>query len=391
VDVLTLTATPIPRTLSMAMSGIRDMSVLEEAPGDRLPVQSYVLEYDEQIIDEAIKRELRRAGQVFYLCNRIESMPRIIRRLGEAFPEARIVSANGQMDREELSDIWQGMVNADIDILVCTTIIETGVDIPNANTLIIEHADRMGLSQLHQLRGRVGRSSRRAYAYFTYPRSALLSEISEKRLEAIRDFTEFGAGFKIAMRDMEIRGAGNILGADQHGHMESVGYDLYMKLLNEAILEEKGQKREERGECSVSMNLDAYIPERYIELQNYRIEAYKKISQIIEEDDLLDVTDELLDRFGELPQPVDNLLKISYLRALGERVGLSKVEYRQNCVVYHPRKFELSAWNALAVKFNGRILVNVSSSPCVSVRLKSTEDRLKLAISMLKEYIQIIS
>ena len=262
VDTLTLTATPIPRTLNMAMSGIRDMSVLEEAPSDRFPVQSYVAEYDAALIMDAIRRELRRGGQVFYLCNNIEKMDLVAARIHSAIPDARIAVANGQMDKEELSDIWNDMLIGETDILVCTTIIETGVDIPNANTLIIEDADKMGLSQLHQLRGRVGRSSRRAYAYFTYPENKVLTEIATKRLEAIRDFTEFGAGFKVAMRDLQIRGAGNILGSEQHGHMECVGYELYMRILEEAILEEKGETVKKEPECTVDVSIDAYKKRR---------------------------------------------------------------------------------------------------------------------------------
>ena len=253
VDVLTLTATPIPRTLNMAMGGIRDISVLDEAPGDRLPVQTYVLEHDELIIIEAIKRELRRGGQVFYLYNFVESIDSCAAKLAKAIPEARITVAHGKMEKERLEDIWSEMLTGEIDILVCTTIIETGVDIPNANTLIVENAHRLGLSQLHQIRGRVGRSSRRAYAYFTYPKDRSINEIATKRLETIREYAEFGAGFKIAIRDLEIRGAGNLLGAEQHGHLDAVGYELYIKLLNEAILEEKGEKVPEKKECTVTL------------------------------------------------------------------------------------------------------------------------------------------
>ncbi|MBO5744947.1 MAG: transcription-repair coupling factor, partial [Clostridia bacterium] len=308
IDCLTLSATPIPRTLNMAISGIRDISLLDEAPSDRYPVQSFVAEYDDDIISEAINKELRRGGQVFYLCNRINRMPRVVEKISKMAPDAIIETANGQMDKDDLSDIWQGLVEGKIDILISTTIIETGVDVPNANTLIIEDADRMGLSQLHQLRGRVGRSSRRAYAYFTYPKNRELTEISEKRLEAIRDFTEFGAGFRIAMRDMEIRGAGDLLGADQHGHMESIGYDLFMKLLEEAVLEEKGETKKTIPECTVEFNINAYIPEYYIKSSNQRIDAYKKISLIEDKKDMMDVYDELMDRFGKIPEETENLL-----------------------------------------------------------------------------------
>ena len=386
IDVLTLTATPIPRTLNMAMSGIRDMSILEEAPGDRLPVQTYVCEYDAGIINEAIKKELRRGGQVFYLCNVIEKAEKIVSRLAKEIPDARVMTANGQMDKELLSDIWQQMISGDIDILVCTTIIETGIDVANANTLIIEDADKMGLSQLHQLRGRVGRSSRRAYAYFTYPAGKVLTEVSEKRLEAIRDFTEFGAGFKIAMRDLEVRGAGDILGSEQHGNISSVGYELYMKLLNEAILEEKGEPEKKSVECSVVFNVDAYIPESYISSSNGRIEAYKKISLIRDEQDMYDVADELIDRYGDMPKAADNLLKISLIRALGSRAGVTKAEYKSGTLIFYLLEPRLELWSALAKKYNGRLLISNSSKPYVSCRTLKNEKISELAIALLGAY-----
>lgn len=368
VDVLTLSATPIPRTLNMAVSGIRDMSILDEAPVDRLPVQTFVLEQDEGVLDEAIRRELRRGGQVFYLCNRVEKMPDVASRLAKSFPDVRIEIANGQMDKEQLSDIWEQMVAGEVDILVSTTIVETGVDVPNANTLIIENADRLGLSQLHQLRGRVGRSSRRAYAYFTYPGGKELKEISEKRLEAIRDFTEFGSGFRIAMRDMELRGVGNLLGAEQHGHMESIGYDLYMKLLGEAVLEEKGTAVQEKPECTVDMKVDAYIPESYISNENQRIDAYKKISLIQNAEDLSDVYDELSDRYGELPLPVMNLLTVSHLRALGAETGITKILLKGSSVLFYPQQFDAVKAAKLAAQFNGRVMITLSGIPYIALR-----------------------
>ncbi len=392
VDTLTLTATPIPRTLNMAMSGIRDMSVLEEAPGDRFPVQSYVTEYDEIIIFDAIKRELRRGGQVFYLCNKIEKMDRIAATIAKEIPDAKIAIANGQMDKEDLSDIWHSLIVGETDILVCTTIIETGVDVPNANTLIIEDADKMGLSQLHQLRGRVGRSSRRAYAYFTYPRNKILTDIATKRLSAIRDFTEFGAGFKVAMRDLEIRGAGNILGAEQHGNMASVGYEMYMRLLDEAILEEKGGKNKQKPiECTIDFNIDAYIPEKYISNPNHRLEAYKKISLIRNEKDLLDVNDELLDRFGPMPDPVSTLINISYLRSTASLAGLSKVEYKDRTIVYYPENINIKAWSELAARNNGKLLMSLGGKPYISCRVKNKDWALDIATKLLLEYLKIIS
>ncbi len=390
VDVLMLTATPIPRTLNMAMSGIRDMSILEEAPGDRLPVQTYVLEYDELIITEAIKKELRRGGQVFYLHNSIESIDRVAAGIVKNIPEARVVTAHGQMDKEQLSDIWRDTVNGDIDVLVCTTIIETGIDVPNANTLIIDNADRMGLSQLHQIRGRVGRSSRRAYAYFTYPKGKVLSEVAEKRLSAIRDFTEFGSGFKVALRDLEIRGAGNILGAEQHGHIASVGYDLYMKLLNEAILEEKGEGKPKKSECQVDFNFNAYIPEKYIRNSNQRIDAYKKISYIESIEDHDDVGDELTDRYGEIPSEVKNLLKISLIRSLGSSCELLKIEQKNGNVVFKPQRMNAAAWTKLAAEYRGRLLMNLSASPYSCYRIRRDDDVLETVIEMLGKYKAII-
>ncbi len=390
VDFLTLTATPIPRTLNMAMSGIRDMSVLEEAPGDRMPVQTYVTEHDNSIIYDAINRELHRGGQVFYLCNNVERMYPLSARIANEFPDANVRVAHGQMDKEDLSDIWQTMISGETDILVCTTIIETGVDIPNANTLVIEDADKMGLSQLHQIRGRVGRSSRRAYAYFTYHEGKVLSEVASKRLAAIRDFTEFGAGFKVAMRDMEIRGAGNILGAEQHGHMSSVGYELYMKLLNEAVLEEKGEAVKKKVECTVNMSIDAYIPEKYISGSVQRIDAYRKISLINSKDDMYDVADEFIDRYGDMPKVTDNLLRVSLIRALGSQAGISKVTAQPRGVLFVPEKMNASAWSALAAKNNGRILLSAGSVPSASCKLLKNETPLDCAEKMLKEYIQII-
>ena len=391
VDFLTLTATPIPRTLNMAMSGIRDMSILEEAPGDRMPVQTYVTEYDESIVYEAINKELHRGGQVFYLCNNVERMYPLSARIADEFPDAVVRVAHGQMDKEDLSDIWQTMISGETDILICTTIIETGVDIPNANTLIIEDADKMGLSQLHQIRGRVGRSSRRAYAYFTYHHGKVLSEVASKRLSAIRDFTEFGAGFKVAMRDLEIRGAGNILGAEQHGHMSSVGYELYMKLLNEAVLEEKGEPVKKKVECTVNMGIDAYIPEKYISGAMQRIDAYRKISLINNVDDLYDVADEFIDRYGDIPKVTDNLIKISLLRALGSQCGLSKITAQARGVLFVPERINVNAWAILAAKNNGRILMSAGSIPSVQVKPLKNESLIECTEKMLKEYIQIIN
>ncbi len=387
VDTLTLTATPIPRTLNMAMSGIRDMSVLEEAPTDRVPVQTYVLEYDDVILGEAIKKELRRGGQVFYLHNRVESMGEVLSQVTAMVPEARIATAHGKMDKEELSDIWRSMLNGEIDILISTTIIEAGVDVPNANTLIIENADRLGLAQLHQIRGRVGRSSRRAYAYFTYPKGAILSDIAAKRLGAIREYTEFGSGFKVALRDLEIRGAGNLLGSEQHGHMETVGYDMYMKLLNEAILEEKGETVKKKIECAVEMNVSAYIPDSYIKSPVQRIDAYKKISLIETKEDRMDVVDELLDRYGELPKPVAILLDVALLRSHGAACGVTKIVKRGTSVLFYPERLDLAVWSRLAAERRGTLLLTLETKPYITMRSKASADMFEAATDLLADFI----
>ena len=327
VDILTLSATPIPRTLNMAMSGLRDMSSIDEAPADRYPVQTYVLEYDAGTVASAIERELRRGGQVYYLHNRVESIENCALKLMNLVPGARIGIAHGKMSEDELSAVWQKLLEHEIDILVCTTIIETGVDVPNVNTLIIENADRMGLAQLHQIRGRVGRSPRHAYAYFCFRRGREMSETAAKRLEAIKQFTEFGSGFKIALRDLQIRGAGSILGGEQHGNMEAVGYDMYLKLLSEAIARENGEEAPgSEAECTVDIALDAHIPENYIESLPSRIGIYKRIADITAREDALDVTDELCDRFGEPPAPVMGLINVSLLRARAAKNGITEVK-----------------------------------------------------------------
>ncbi|MBE6597543.1 MAG: transcription-repair coupling factor [Ruminococcaceae bacterium] len=389
VDVLTLSATPIPRTLNMAMGGIRDVSVLDEAPGDRLPVQTYVLEHDELIIIEAIKRELRRGGQVFYLYNFVESIDTCASKLAKEIPEARITVAHGKMDKERLEDIWAEMLSGQIDILVCTTIIETGVDIPNANTLIVENAQRLGLSQLHQIRGRVGRSSRRAYAYFTFPRDKTVSEIATKRLEAIREYAEFGAGFKIAMRDLEIRGAGNILGAEQHGHLDAVGYDLYIKLLNEAVLEEKGEKPEEKVDTTITLKCDAFIPEKYVSYSSQRMELYKKIANIETPEDRDDVIDEMIDRFGDIPTPTQNLLTVALVRAAAIKCRITSVVEDTGEVKLYPLDFNIGIWSDLAFEYKGRLSVIMADPPAVRFRKQSGENLPKVLYAMLTRYLEL--
>ncbi len=343
VDVLTLTATPIPRTLHMSLVGIRDMSLLEEAPRDRLPIQTFVCEYDEEMVREAIRRELGRGGQVYYVYNRVESIQEMTAQVAELVPEARVSFAHGQMNERQLEDIMMDFIHKEIDVLISTTIIETGLDIPNVNTMIIHDSDRMGLAQLYQLRGRVGRSDRSSYAFLMYRRNKVLKEVAEKRLRAIREFTELGSGFKIAMRDLEIRGAGTLLGKQQHGHIESVGYDLYCKMLEEAVREEKGiAKEKEAGSCTIDLDVDAYLPPEYVVNEIQKLDLYKRIAQISDETDAEAMRDELKDRFGQLPKQVENLLRIAlaksyassmYITEIRGRVGRIRVKMERNAPV----------------------------------------------------------
>lgn len=388
VDVLTLSATPIPRTLNMALSGIRDMSVIEEAPHDRHPVQTYVLEHDQGIICDAIRRELRRGGQAYYLHNNVESIERVAASLQHQIPEAKVGFAHGKMTESELSEIWRKLLEQEIDVLVCTTIIETGVDVPNVNTLIIENADCMGLSQLHQIRGRVGRSSRRAYAYFTFTRNKILTEVAQKRLSAIREFTEFGSGFKIAMRDLEIRGAGNILGGEQHGHMETVGYDLYLKLLGEAVKMEKGElpAAPVDNECLVDMQVQAHIPERYIENLSQRLDIYRRIAGIKTQDDALDVLDELTDRFGKPPASVQGLIDIALLRNMASQIGIFEVKQRDDYIMLYREPMNMEFLEPLIKILKGRVKLSAGNKPYVSVKVTGKETPLQT----LKQVLEIL-
>ncbi len=326
VDVLTLTATPIPRTLHMSFIGARDMSVIETPPEERYPVQTYVLEYNDQIISDAINRELSRGGQVYFVYNRVETMQEMYSYLQSLLPDAKIAMAHGKMSEKELEDVILSFMAGDADILLCTTIIETGMDIQNANTLIVYDGDRMGLSQLYQLRGRVGRSSRLAYAYFTYRKDKVLTEDSEKRLKAIKEFTEFGSGFKIAMRDLEIRGAGNLLGTQQHGHMASVGYDLYCKMLKDEVSKLQGDDSKKDIETSVEMPINAYIPDEYIDNEVLKIEIYKKIASISSDEEKVEIEDELIDRFGDIPKPTVNLINIAYLKVIAKSLEVTSIK-----------------------------------------------------------------
>ena len=384
IDVLTLSATPIPRTLNMAMSGIRDMSVIEEAPHDRHPVQTYVLEHDDGIVAEAIRRELRRGGQVYYLHNDVASIERTAAKIQKEIPEAKVGFGHGKMNEQELSEVWRRLIEQEIDVLVCTTIIETGVDVPNVNTLVIENADHMGLSQLHQIRGRVGRSSRRAYAYLTFTRNKVLSEVAQKRLSAIRQFTEFGSGFKIAMRDLEIRGAGNILGGEQHGHMEAVGYDMYLHLLSEAVSRAKGEEVPEYGEeCLVDLQVQAHIPESYISDLNQRLDVYRRIADIRTREDALDVTDELIDRFGEPPESVNGLIEIALLRNQASLLGIREVKQQGGTLFLFRDQVDMKQVSTLISAMRGRIMLNAGAKPYISVKLQPSETPLQVLSQVL--------
>ena len=384
VDILTLSATPIPRTLNMAMSGIRDMSVIETPPQDRQPVTTYVIEHNEGVIAQAISKELRRNGQVYYIHNRVESIMQCAAQIHALVPEARIGIAHGKMDEDELLDVWRQLLEHEIDVLVCTTLIETGVDVPNCNTLIIENADYMGLAQLHQLRGRVGRTNRRAFAYFTFKRGKVLSEIATKRLNAIREFTRFGSGFRIAMRDLEIRGAGSILGASQSGHLSAVGYDMYLKLLDEAVKEERGEKAEIRPECLVDVKIDAFIPESYISNQAQRISCYKKIALIRNEDDAYDVTDELIDRYGEPPKPVTGLIEVAQLRNMAQDVGVSEIIQNKDGICFYIENVDMQKIGKLNVTMNGRLNLNLMGRTSMKIALLKNETPLALMRTVLE-------
>ena len=330
VDVLTLTATPIPRTLHMSLIGIRDMSVLEEPPMDRLPIQTYVLEYNEEMVREAICRELARDGQVFYVYNKVKDIDEVTTKIQALVPEANVAFAHGQMKERELEKIMYRFINGEIDVLVSTTIIETGLDISNVNTMIIHDADNMGLSQLYQLRGRVGRSNRTAYAFLMYRRNKMLKEVAEKRLAAMKEYSELGSGFKIAMRDLEIRGAGNLLGAEQSGHMEAVGYDLYCKMLNEAVKEAKGVVVEEKFDTSIDINTNAFIPPTYVSNELQKLDIYKRIAGIETEEEAEEMLEELIDRFGEPPKSVQNLLTIARLKFFAHSLYIKEVVQKGN-------------------------------------------------------------
>ena len=388
VDVLTLSATPIPRTLNMALSGLRDMSTIEQPPHDRYPVQTFVLEHSDRILDEAIRRELARGGQVYYLHNRVESIDECAAKLKERLGDVEVAVAHGKMNQEQLSDVMQAMSDGQIQILVCTTIIETGIDIPNVNTLIIEDADKLGLAQLHQLRGRVGRSSRHAYAYLTFRRGKVLSEIAEKRLEAIREYAEFGSGFKIAMRDLEIRGAGDLLGSEQSGHMLSVGYDMYLKLLEDAVLEERGEESLKEPECTADLDVTANISKSYVSSGEQRMDLYRRMAAIRTQEDADDLLDEIVDRYGDPPKGVMNLIAIALLRARAASSGIVELSQKGQTLTVKLGVFDFAAISSLCeeASFKGRVFFAAGKTPAITVKLKSGEDALKLAQLLVDRY-----
>ena len=380
IDVLTLTATPIPRTLHMSLIGIRDMSVLEEAPHDRMPIQTYVMEYNDEMVREAVTRELARGGQVYYVYNRVTDIADVAGKIQQLVPEANVAFAHGQMKERELEDIMYDFINGDIDVLVSTTIIETGLDISNANTMIIQDADRFGLSQLYQLRGRVGRSNRMAYAFLLYRRDKLLKEVAEKRLAAIREFTDLGSGIKIAMRDLEIRGAGNLLGEAQSGHMEAVGYDLYCKMLNEAVTRLKGGEEEESFNTSVDLNIDAYIPESYIKNEYQKLDIYKRIAAIENEEEMDDMMEELIDRFGDIPKKVQQLLHIAALKGLAHSAYVTAVEQKGEefkFTMYEKAKIDPRKIPALLQSYRNSLVFKAEEPPYFLYRKKGRSGKEK--------------
>ena len=388
VDVLTLSATPIPRTLNMALSGIRDMSTLEEPPADRYPVQTFVMEHNNAILDDAIRREVQRGGQVYYLHNRVETIDQCASAMMRRIPGLQVAVAHGKMGEEALGDVMHAMADGEIQVLVCTTIIETGLDIANANTLIIENADRFGLSQLHQLRGRVGRSARHAYAYFTYRPDKMLSEIADKRLSAIRDFAEFGSGFKIAMRDLEIRGAGNLLGAEQSGHMMSVGYDMYLKLLDEAVLEERGEAPRE-VDCTADLNVTANVDKEYVARGEERMDLYRRMAAIRSQEDADDLLDEIIDRYGDPPKGVLNLIDIALLRANARKVSIRDIRQKAGEIQFTLGELNFQAFSDLCQEaaYKNRVqLIASAKQPTMRLRLAAGVDSLKQCKLFVSHY-----
>ena len=390
VDVLTMTATPIPRTLHMSILGIRDMSVIYEPPQNRKPVQTYVLEYDLEVVREAITKELEHNGQVFYLFNKVEGIERKAQEIQKLVPEAKVGIAHGKMTGRQLEDVMKDFIDKKINVLVCTTILESGIDIPNANSIIVENADRLGLSQLYQIRGRVGRSDVQGYSYIMYKKDKLLSEVADKRLKAIKEFTEFGSGFKIAMRDLEIRGAGSILGELQHGHMEQVGYDTYCKLLDQVVKEMKGEQPEaEETDVQIEINVSSYIPDEFIEDSNLKIEIYQSIALCKNEDELKDITDEIIDRFGNLPNEIENLIDIARIRNLAREKEIVKITQNNEKIIFYfnEKSFDFSTVDKLINIYGIRIKFSPAKNPYITYHLKQNKNILK----EIKEFLGNIS
>lgn len=391
IDVLTMTATPIPRTLHMSIVGVRDMSVIYEPPHNRKPVQTYVLEYDQEVITEAITKEIERGGQVFYLFNQVEGIEKKANEISMLVPEAKVGFAHGKMSGRELEEIMESFINQEINVLVCTTILESGIDIPNANTIIVENADRLGLAQLYQIRGRVGRSDKQAYAYITYKRDKLLSEVADKRLKAIKEFTEFGSGFKIAMRDLEIRGAGSMLGEMQHGHMEQVGYDTYCKLLDEVIKEMQGIEVVEEQDVQIDLAVSSYIPDNFIENSSQKIEIYQNIALCRTEEELQNVIDEVIDRYGRLPKELENLIDIARIKQLARKANILKIAQRENGIVFYfvKEKIKPEMVNTLITKYPMLVKFSNAVEPYVTLRIKENEDIIEKAKEFLNTVIEI--
>ena len=391
IDVLTMTATPIPRTLHMSIVGVRDMSVIYEPPHNRKPVQTYVLEYDQEVITEAITKEIERGGQVFYLFNQVEGIEKKANEISMLVPEAKVGFAHGKMSGRELEEIMESFINHEINVLVCTTILESGIDIPNANTIIVENADRLGLAQLYQIRGRVGRSDKQAYAYITYKRDKLLSEVADKRLKAIKEFTEFGSGFKIAMRDLEIRGAGSMLGAMQHGHMEKVGYDTYCKLLDEVIKEMQGIEVVEEQDVQIDLAVSSYIPDNFIENSSQKIEIYQNIALCRTEEELQNVIDEVIDRYGRLPKELENLIDIARIKQLARKANILKIAQRENGIVFYfvKEKIKPEMVNTLITKYPMLVKFSNAVEPYVTLRIKENENIIEKAKEFLNTVIEI--
>ena len=373
-----MTATPIPRTLHMSIVGMRDMSVIYEPPQNRKPVQTYVLEYDAEVIKEAITKELEKDGQVFYIFNNVEGIERKAREVSMLVPEAHVAFAHGKMTGRELENIMLDFIEGKIDVLVCTTILESGIDIPNANTIIVENADRLGLAQLYQIRGRVGRSDKQAYAYITYRRDKELTEVSDKRLKAIKEFTEFGSGFKIAMRDLEIRGAGSLMGEIQHGHMEQIGYDMYCSLLDQVVKELKGEEIMQEIDVQIDLDVTSYIPDDFIQNSSQKIEIYQNIALCKSEADIQNVTDEIIDRYGQIPYEIENLLDIARIKIMSKQKYITKIsQKRENIIFYFDNnKFNFDIVDKLMKTYRNRIKFSPSKDPYITFKLSDLKNTL---------------